>query len=206
MRHDAADQQAGTFPEADADRLRAMVAGAAAGDECAWEAIVGEYGRRIFAMAKSRLGDPEAAEEIAQGVFATLAEKLRDGAGAYDERGRFESWLFRITMNRVRDEGRRRRRRAADTGPLSLGSAATAAGDDGPDLETEDLHRLRRSVQTLDEKDREIIELRHHGELPFATIAAMLGEPLGTVLARHHRALKKIRRAIEAGRDRAAAS
>ncbi len=206
MRHDAAEQQAGTLPEADADRLRAMVAGAAAGDESAWEAIVGEYGRRIFAMAKSRLGDPEAAEEIAQGVFATLAEKLRGGAGAYDERGRFESWLFRITMNRVRDEGRRRRRRAADTGPLSLGSAATAAGDDGPGLETEDLHRLRRSVQTLDEKDREIIELRHHGELPFATIAAMLGEPLGTVLARHHRALKKIRRAIEAERDRAAAS
>ena len=42
----------------------------------------------------------------------------------------------------------------------------------------------------LHDADREVIELRHHGGLSFKQIAELLDEPLGTLLARHHRALR----------------
>ena len=193
MRPIAADEHPGCVCES--DRLGALIMDAASGDEAAWESIVSMYARRIYAMAKSRLRDAESAEEITQSVFATLAARLREGGG-YEERGRFESWLFRITMNRVRDEGRRRQRRSAETVPID----ACEVVADGPGATTGDdgrLAALRAALGGLDGPDREVIELRHHGQLSFAQIADLLGEPIGTVLARHHRALKKIRRVIE---------
>lgn len=196
MRPVAADDSPVSPPEPDAERLPALIADAARGDETAWETIVSLYGRRIYAMAKSRLRDADSAEEITQSVFATLAERLRGEGGAYEERGRFEPWLFRIAMNRVRDEGRRRQRRKGDRLPLEDRSAPpdprlAGFGDD------DEVGALRAAIQRLDEADREIIELRHHGRCSFAQIADLLGEPIGTVLARHHRALRKIRRELE---------
>jgi len=230
MRPAAADQpvtgDASATPggrTADGPGLAALVAAAAGGDETAWEGLVELYGRRMYAMAKSRLGDPDSAEEIVQSVFATLAEKLRAGtpekdAAGYTEQGRFESWLFRIVMNRVRDEGRRRRRRGettvalefveGDAQPAVEADARTRLNGTAEGVEKVNLHELRDAIARLDDKDAEIIGLRHHGGLSFAQIAESLGEPIGTVLARHHRALKKIKKDLESrgagpGRTRA---
>ena len=50
----------------------------------------------------------------------------------------------------------------------------------------------------LSAADLQVIQLRHHGGLSFAQIAEVLGQPLGTVLARQHRALKKLRQLMGA--------
>jgi RNA polymerase sigma-70 factor (ECF subfamily) len=60
-------------------------------------------------------------------------------------------------------------------------------------------------VERLSASDREVIDLRHVGGMSFKEMALHLGEPLGTLLARHHRALAKLRgflegTAAEAGR------
>lgn len=176
----------------EAGELALVVARAAAGDERAWETLVSVYSRRVYAMAQSRLRRPDLAEEITQSVFVTIATKLRDDA--YAEQGRFEAWLFRVTMNRVRDAARRMKRQAVAMEPSAIAAmGAEASGADDP----VDLAALRAAVGTLGEADREVIELRHHGQLGFKEIAEMLGEPLGTVLARHHRALKKLRGLLE---------
>lgn len=197
MRHEAATRSQHAAPGAEADLAR-LVRDAAAGDETAWERLVRGYSRRIYAMAQSRLRDPEAAEEITQSVFATLASTLRSGdASRYQERGRFEPWLFRVTMNRVRDEGRRRRRDATRTQRLAHGEPVPDRAGHSPAFDPDEITSLRDAVASLETRDREIIELRHHATLSFAQIAEMLGEPMGTVLARHHRALKKLRDRIE---------
>jgi DNA-directed RNA polymerase specialized sigma24 family protein len=54
-------------------------------------------------------------------------------------------------------------------------------------------------MHQLADADREIIELRHHGQMSFAQLAEMLGEPIGTLLARHHRALAKLKSLMEMG-------
>ena len=55
------------------------------------------------------------------------------------------------------------------------------------------LARLRIAMNELPEADREIIELRHHGGMSFKQMSELLEEPLGTLLARHHRALRKLK-------------
>jgi len=173
---------------------------AAAGDPDAWRAITEHYMPRLFALAQSRLRDPEAAEEIAQSVIITVAEKL--AAREYAEIGRFEPWLFRIAMNRIRDNRRRARNRR--TFPLTPTDAqhrpALKDDDNAPHARTEkqdETRRARRSlrdaIEQLSPKDREIIEMRHMGQMSFKLIAAALGCPVGTALARHHRAIAKLR-------------
>lgn len=171
-----------------------MLEAAGRGDDAAWRELVRLYGRRVFALAKSRCGSVEMAEEVTQSVFVTVAEKL--GGSGYTERGRFESWLFRVAMNRIRDEARRTRRRAGET-PAGGFIAATSDGD-LPDGEHErELGRLREALAQLSDVDREVVELRHHGGMSFKQMAEVLGEPLGTLLARHHRALRKLKALME---------
>lgn len=196
---------------------------ASQGDEDAWRAIVDLYARRVYALARSRFGgrggtgrtgrsartgsnpmdqanDP--AEEITQSVFVTVASKL--GAGEYTEQGRFESWLFRVAMNRVRDEIRRLKRHAEPTDPEVFSGVADARDQIGSivqDSERDDsLRVLRIAIDQLSESDREIVELRHHAGLSFKQMSDILNEPIGTLLARHHRALKKLKDLITAAK------
>ncbi len=194
------------------------------GDEQAWRAIVDLYARRVYALARSRLGGSvrrggsggkasrgssfgpfdqghDAAEEVTQSVFVTIASKL--GAGAYTEQGRFESWLFRVAMNRIRDEVRRLKRHAEPTDPEAFSTVADGSAVDvartTDDEQDQSVQQLRRAMERLSDSDREIVELRHHAGMSFKQMAEMMNEPLGTLLARHHRALKKLKELITAG-------
>lgn len=200
----ATDQSARRSPAAEV-AVEQLIARARGGDACAWRALVNRYARRVYALARSRLGDHHAAEEVSQAVFATVAAKL----DSYDERGRFEPWLFRIAGNRVRDEIRRRRRRPAVSGPeviegLAHDSGEGATGEPSASVDVGEIRRLREALSMLSESDREVVELRHHGQLSFQQIADHVDEPLGTVLARHHRALKKLRTLMTASEETSA--
>jgi RNA polymerase sigma-70 factor, ECF subfamily len=188
-------------PSAEPQELSNLVALAAQGDESAWEELVGLYARRVFAMARSRLHDEDLAEEITQSVFVTVATKLNgsDNGSGYTEQNRFEPWLFRITMNRVRDLCRKRARHAK---PMAPEHFAAVEGRPEPDIHQDDNHQrqlgaLRSAMEQLSDTDREIVELRHHGQMSFKQIAEITGDPIGTLLARHHRALKKLSTLIE---------
>jgi RNA polymerase sigma-70 factor (ECF subfamily) len=166
---------------------------AAGGDETAWRRVVDAYAPRVFGLIRAQCGSVELAEEITQSTFCTIVARI----GQYAELGRFESWLFRIAMNRLRDEMRRRKRQASpvETEALvGLAGAGEPASDERP--AADEIQTLRAALERLSEADRRVIHLRHFAGLSFARIAETLGEPLGTVLARQHRALKKLRQIL----------
>ncbi len=184
--------------------LADILAAASRGDGPAWRELIDRYSPRVFALARSRCRSADAAEEVTQSVFATVAAKLggsNPSKGSYVEMGRFEPWLFRIAMNRIRDEARRRERQAPATDPAAFASLPDARGAAHTATEA-DLSSLRVAVDRLPDADREVIDLRHHGGLSFRQIADLLDEPIGTLLARHHRALRKLRTMLdEVGED-----
>ena len=194
---------------ADEPALDQLLARAARGDQQAWRVLVDQYSGRVYGVLRAQGADPERAEEITQSVFCTVASKL----ATYVEQGHFESWLFRIAMNRLRDDARRRRRHARSVGDLEAldamadraaggggtsGAAASGAGGGGaPGLSAEESAALREAMSRLSPSDRQVVDLRHVGGLSFKQMSEMLGEPLGTLLARHHRALQKLRSYLE---------
>lgn len=185
-------EEAGGVP---AEELEAALRAAAGGEERAWRRILEWFGRRVFALVQARCRNATMAEEITQSVFATVAAKLP--VGGYTEQGKFEAWLFRIAMNRVRDEARRTRRQAVPVDPEQFAGVGARGGTREEGSEGDELNKLRAALERLPEADREVVELRHHGELSFKQLAELLEEPIGTLLARHHRALAKLRALME---------
>jgi RNA polymerase sigma-70 factor (ECF subfamily) len=142
----------------------------------------------------SRCRDPELAEEITQSVFASVAGKLAD----YRDVGRFRSWLFQIAMNRLRDEVRRRGRQARAAGGAEELEALARAPESGyRNVSPDALKALDKALGVLNEAERQVVHLRHLAGMSYEEIAALHGEPLGTLLARHHRAIAKLRSALE---------
>ena len=172
------------------------------GDEQAWNEVVEAYGSRVYALLFSRCRNAELAEELTQSTFCTVVTKL----SAYDEQGKFEPWLFRIAMNRLRDEMRRRGRHAVNVANDTLSGMETSprvpSGTTGGGQEQLELSQaLREAVASLLEADQEILHLRHVSGLSFKQIAEVLQQPLGTVLARHFRAFKRLKEMLGVEED-----
>jgi len=173
----------------DRDVLQRMLRRAATGDQWAWRDIIEAYSPRVFGLIRAQCNDADLAEEITQSTFCPIVAKI----DSYAELGKFEPWLFRIAMNRLRDEMRRRKRQAhsvEDQALVGLAGPGESAPHDA--VEAVELQRLRAAIAQLSDADQRIIHLRHYGELSFKQIADILEQPLGTVLARQHRALKKL--------------
>jgi len=174
----------------DKQELHEHIVAAANGDEIAWRTIVEAYSFRVFALIRSKCANEDLAEEITQSTFCTIAQKLP----TYTETGKFEAWLFRIAMNRLRDEMRRRKRHAIPMENEMIGVLSGGVSDVQKDDEAvAQIQRLRVAVRQLSSSDQDIIHMRHSAGMSYKQIAEVLGEPLGTVLARQHRALKKLR-------------
>jgi len=172
-------------------------------DPEAFDAIVDEYSVRLYGFIFRLTNGRADAEELVQEVFVRVVRMIGD----YEHDGRFEAWLFRIARNLARDAFRRRRRMP---GTVSLDSGAVDESprsddpidrsDDGPfaALEQRDnADRLQAALAKLPEAQREVILMRHYGEMSFQDIAETMGTPLGTALARAHRGLAKLREWME---------
>lgn len=171
-----------------------IIAAAREGDENAWRHIVESYTRRVFGLIFKHCQNAELAEEITQLTFVKIAQKLGD----YEEDGKFDAWLFRIAVNHLRDEMRRQKRQARPTDFEIIPSYVSAYTneEDPPDARMqaqEDNQQLDQAIAKLPDADQELIFMRYSSGLSYAEIAEALDQPLGTVLARGHRALKKLK-------------
>ncbi|MEQ9455182.1 MAG: RNA polymerase sigma factor [Phycisphaeraceae bacterium] len=190
-------------PTPDAQPLDQMLKSASAGDAAAWRGLVEAYSRRVYGLLFQKCGDTELAEELTQETFVKVVTALNKLDG-YREQGRFEPWLFRIATNSLRDEMRRRKRQAVGRGQTAehldredpMTALPDQQSDDPLDRMTHDeqLESMKQCLDRLSEADREVLYLRHTAGLSFAQIAETLEKPLGTVLARAHRALGKLRK------------
>ncbi len=169
-------------------------------DAAAFEKIVDTYSGRLYGFFQRMLGGREEAEDLVQEVFVRVVKAIAE----YREEGRFEAWLFRIAGNLVRDRLRREPRESAkgmaEQGDnVLLNSCMDRHMGSGMDTfeHRDDADRLQKCLTKLPTVEREVILMRHYGELSFADIAEYTAAPLGTVLARAHRGLAKLRQWME---------
>lgn len=171
-------------------------------DPAALAEIVSRYSTRVFGLLFRLTGSRDAADDLMQETFLRLVRTI----DAYEDAGRFESWLFRIAANLARDRARQIRRRGPAL-PLARGGEESEppagrglAPVEGPDeraLRAEAGAKLAACMALLTDGEREVLLLRHYSGLSFKQIAELLGVPLGTALARSHRALNRLRAALE---------
>lgn len=164
----------------------ALALRAQAGDGRAFAQLVeAEYGF-IFATAFKWCGSRADAEDAAQEVCLKLAEAIR----SFDGRSSFSTWLYRVTLNAVRDQQRMRARAVRNARAL----AEIVAGDEPAEQESAvALADLWRAVRSLPEKQRDAVLLVYAEGLSHADAAAILECREVTVSWHVHEARKTLR-------------
>lgn len=183
--------------------LCAAIASAQAGRADGYQALLDEYSQRLFGYFVRAVGNRHDAEDLLSELTLKLVKNLKK----YDHRNRFEPWLFRIAANMVRDYIRRRGSNpvVASLSAVGLGNDDSASSPEerfpGPPqdvdarlIAAESSQRIQSALNELDEKTRQMVLLRYFGQMSFKELAEMFDCPIGTILARVHRALKALRK------------
>jgi RNA polymerase sigma-70 factor (ECF subfamily) len=78
------------------------------GDNESFEILLNKYKQRIYSFIYSKIKDKDIADDIFQDTFIKVIQTLKKGA--YNEKGRFVSWVMRIAHNLIIDHFRKQQR------------------------------------------------------------------------------------------------
>lgn len=177
--------------EQPAERDVELIRLAARGDEPAFEELVNRHLRSVLNTIYRYVGERDAADDIAQEVFAIVWAK----ADTFKGHARFSTWLYRIVVNECLQFRRKRRRRPAT---LSL----DALDPDNPpvELQTPPDHEraertaaVRRAVAELPDRQRIALVLSHFEGRSYQEIAEAMGTSVGSVESLIFRAKESLR-------------
>jgi RNA polymerase sigma-70 factor (ECF subfamily) len=163
------------------------------GDEDAFAALVKNYKMKVFNLAFSFTRDEALADDLAQEVFI----KAFFGLPKFRFKSEFGTWLYRITVNHVKDYLRKKGRMRKM--PFeNLREIQSVEEDEVTRKEKEQTMEQRkklvhRCLQTLPEKYKVILTLRDIQGFPYEEISNTLKISPGTVDSRLHRARKMLR-------------
>lgn len=156
------------------------------GDGEAFAELIEEQYDRIYRTAWRWCGNAHDAEDVAQDVCIRIGEAI----GGFDGRSAFSSWVFRITLNRVRDLQRAGRRRLDQVAAYAdISPDATAPDQD----DVTAAGQLWVAVRELPEKQRDAVLLVYAEDLSHAEAAGIMGIKEATVSYHVHEARKTLR-------------
>lgn len=160
------------------------------GDQAAFEALYRQTERAVYTFALSLLKNPHDALDVTQETYL----KVRASAHLYQPQGKPLAWLFTIARNLSNSLLRQSGRSVSAEEYFSADGPGCAYLEDPSDRLA-----LTAALDGLEELDRQVVLLHVVSGLKHREIAQDLGLPLGTVLTRYHRALKKLRHILSEG-------
>lgn len=152
-------------------------------DPDALAALYTRYAPVMMRVAYHLTGSRADAEDVLHDVFLALPDALR----RYEERGKMEAWLVRLTARTALTRDRRHRR-AAET-PIDNKAIH------GPATNAEHVD-LQAALLALPSSLRAVVVLKEIEGYSHAEIATMLGISIGASEVRLCRAMKRLREAL----------
>lgn len=169
------------------------------GNEACLEMLINRHKDRIFTTIILIVKDSYIAEDLFQETFIKIIKNLKKGK--YNEEGKFLPWAIRIARNMAIDYFRKMKRMPTITG--SDGEDVFRKIKLAVDNREEQMIRhekesmVRAVINKLPEEQRQVLILRHYGDLSFKEIAAMTGVSINTALGRMRYALNNMRKMME---------
>jgi RNA polymerase sigma-70 factor (ECF subfamily) len=161
--------------------------------------LINRHKDRIFTTIILIVKDSYIAEDLFQETFIKIIKNLKKGK--YNEEGKFLPWAIRIARNMAIDYFRKMKRMPTITG--SDGEDVFRKIKLAVDNREEEMIRneketmVRDVISKLPEEQRQVLILRHYGDLSFKEIATMTGVSINTALGRMRYALNNMRKMME---------
>ena len=170
------------------------------GDIDAFTEIVQAYHSRCLRFARAMLRNTDDAEDVVQDAFVRLYRALP----RYEERQRFEPWLFQILGNCCRSANTVHNREAARTSDDELALDRVVSADDtARRAEMGWSHAVRSALADVPEHNREIFLLHHIEEFSYDEIERMTGVKQSALKMRVKRAAEALRLRLSSYKDQA---
>ena len=172
--------------------LNASLVAVADRNRAEFESLYAATVERVLNLATRIVGDADAADDVASDVYLQVWRK----AGDFDpDRGSAIAWIMTICRSRALDM---LRRKSVAAGYQAEYEQQPATNDEecGPqDLlaATDRKSSVHAALKQLDVSERQLLALVYFRGYTHRELAAMTGQPLGTVKTRIRRTLIKVR-------------
>jgi RNA polymerase sigma-70 factor (ECF subfamily) len=166
------------------------------GKEEAFAVLVNKYKIKVFNLAFSLTRDRDVADDLAQEAFIKAYYALP----RFQLKSGFGTWLYRITINHVRDH-LRKKSRMSQISIENIKESAALQEDEAMKKEEKFKEEQRRkllyqTLQTLPKKHQAILSLRDIQGFSYEEISKILKISPGTMDSRLHRARKLLHKKL----------
>lgn len=166
------------------------------GEEAGLVELHDRYKTKVLTSILMLVKDQSLAEDIFQDTFIRVVETLR--RGKYKDEGKFVSWVNRIAHNLIIDYFRKEKRSATTNNPDGTDiHELVSIVDESAEvrlLREQTYTELRRLIQRLPDEQKEVLIMRHYGEMSFKEIAEVTEVSINTALGRMRYALSNLRK------------
>jgi RNA polymerase sigma factor (sigma-70 family) len=164
------------------------------------EILLKRYKNNVFSYICFNVKDKCLAEDILQDTLVKAVKSLQNGK--YQDNGKFLSWLLRIAHNLIVDNFRRDKFQNTVSNEYfetDLFNSPKFSDQNAEQiLINKQIHKdLRKIINFLPQEQREIVLLRHFGDMSFKEIAELTNVSINTALGRMRYALINLRQLIK---------
>lgn len=170
------------------------------GKEEAVDELIHRHKNRVFTYIYFTVKNQHLAEDLFQDTFIKVIKSLKEGK--YQDNGKFISWVMRIAHNLIIDHYRREKQLntcSNNNYEMDLFNSPKYSEDTIEQVMVSDqiLADVRNLIDELPPDQKEIILLRHYGNLSFKEIAEQTNVSINTALGRMRYALINMRKLIK---------
>ncbi|MCK5846658.1 MAG: sigma-70 family RNA polymerase sigma factor [Bacteroidales bacterium] len=164
--------------------------------------IIKRHQSRVLGYIIVSVKDKDIANDIFQDTFIKVVNKLKEGA--YNEQGKFISWVLRIAHNLIIDHYRKTSRvhmvRSNDEYDV-FNTLPVFDKNKEEEIIAQQTHaKIRDLVELLPQSQREVLKMRHYQDMNFKDIAENTNVSINTALGRMRYAIINLRKmATESG-------
>lgn len=169
------------------------------GNEPSLEILIKRHQKSVFTSIYLMVRDRSLAEDIFQEAFIKIINTLK--SDRYNEEGKFGPWAARIGRNLAIDYLRKMKRdkTITDSEGNDIFSYLRIAEESVEDkiIRHQTEHSIKELVKRLPEEQKQVLIMRHWGDMSFKQIADHTGVSINTALGRMRYALSNIRKMME---------
>ena len=169
-------------------------------ESVAIEVLIHRYKKKIYTYIYLNVKKQQLAEDLFQDTIIKVIKSLHDGK--YQDNGRFLSWVMRIAHNLIIDHFRHEKQFKTisnDDQEMDMFNSSRYSDDTIEQVMVwnQVMQDVRKLVDELPADQKEIILLRHYGDLSFREIAEQTNVSINTALGRMRYALINMRKLIK---------
>lgn len=169
------------------------------GDQSSLEILVSRHKNRVYTYIYLMVRNQHLAEDIFQDTFVKVIKSLLQNK--YRDDGKFASWVTRIAHNLIIDHFRKEKQLnviSNDAGETPVLNSKKLSDRNVEEVIIDDqiTSDIRKLIDYLPDDQREVVILRHYGNLSFKEIAEHTNVSINTALGRMRYALINMRKMI----------